>query len=549
MRHFLFSVVDSRDHRDANGDPAVADDQSLEVMENRIVGNARVKTMFLPVHEFQIEQYLVGQKRSAQEGFRLGETAGLNNGSDAPFLTGAQKGSHEDRLGKRLAAGKCHAASGIVKEDDILLHFRDKFRNGVTKAGDLAGFGHAETRAFAAVSAGIGRRNGPIYVADGMFGAGRNAFQAMAATLLEVHAFRRKLWLSGLWHHQQDSGQPLKKTVVRTPGPSCVAKRMTLKISPEISLPRCAPSGLHMAAAISIQFGLFACNKLSHAGKNGTMSRVEKGASSRRHPPLYPDAFFVLVRLPRREDLPGWPTVRSIRCEPGNAISVGERLQDRMGAGCTIPSNSLTESRAVGRRRRRPSKSRDDNAYVSIGDYTASDARIKCVLPSDKAVVRSENTEDHSTVRSVNEAAFRRSDEADLVERLWSEGVVLASLVAELKGRVVGHILFSRMSIDTDHAAIPAVALAPMAVLPEYQRRAIGGQLIRCGLDLLRRRGEHVVVVLGHPDYYPRFGFSAERAGSLESPFPRNGFMALELIPNALDGVRGKVRYPTAFGL
>lgn len=178
-----------------------------------------------------------------------------------------------------------------------------------------------------------------------------------------------------------------------------------------------------------------------------------------------------------------------------------------------------------------------------------SDARIKCVLPSDKAVVRSENTEDHSTVRSVNEAAFRRSDEADLVERLWSEGVVLASLVAELKGRVVGHILFSRMSIDTDHAAIPAVALAPMAVLPEYQRRAIGGQLIRCGLDLLRRRGEHVVVVLGHPDYYPRFGFSAERAGSLESPFPRNVFMALELIPNALDGVRGKVRYPTAFGL
>jgi putative acetyltransferase len=171
------------------------------------------------------------------------------------------------------------------------------------------------------------------------------------------------------------------------------------------------------------------------------------------------------------------------------------------------------------------------------------------VLPSDKGVVRSEKTEDRSTVRSVNEAAFRRPDEADLVESLWSEGVVLASLVAELQGRVVGHILFSRMSIDSDHASIPAAALAPMAVLPEYQRRTIGGQLIRGGLDLLRQQGEHMVLVLGHPDYYPRFGFSAERAGSLESPFPRNAFMALELIPNALDGVRGKVSYPAAFGL
>ena len=152
-------------------------------------------------------------------------------------------------------------------------------------------------------------------------------------------------------------------------------------------------------------------------------------------------------------------------------------------------------------------------------------------------------------VRAVNEAAFGRPDEADLVGRLWCEGVVLLSLVAEVERQIVGHILFSRMSIETARASMPAVALAPMAVLPEYQRRDIGGQLIRAGLDFLRRQGEHVVLVLGHPDYYPRFGFSAEKARSLESPFPPNAFMAMELTPDALDGVCGKVRYPVAFGL
>ena len=169
--------------------------------------------------------------------------------------------------------------------------------------------------------------------------------------------------------------------------------------------------------------------------------------------------------------------------------------------------------------------------------------------PPDNAVIGCENTGDRSTVRSVDEAAFRRPDEADLVDRLWSEGVVLASLVAEVRRQIVGHILFSRMSIDTARASIPAVALAPVAVLPDYQRQGIGGQLIRVGLDLLCGQGEQIVLVLGHPDYYPRFGFSAEMARSLGSPFPPRAFMAMELVPNALNGVCGKVRYPVAFGL
>jgi putative acetyltransferase len=173
------------------------------------------------------------------------------------------------------------------------------------------------------------------------------------------------------------------------------------------------------------------------------------------------------------------------------------------------------------------------------------------VRPGDNPIIRCEkaNAEEWLAIHSVNQAAFGRPDEATLVDSLRSEGVVLASVVAELEERIVGHILFSRMSIETDGASIPAAALAPMAVSPKHQRQGIGGRLIRHGLDLLRRSGERIVVVLGHPDYYPRFGFSTGKARSLESPFPPDAFMAMELSPGALDGIRGKVKYPAAFGL
>jgi putative acetyltransferase len=149
----------------------------------------------------------------------------------------------------------------------------------------------------------------------------------------------------------------------------------------------------------------------------------------------------------------------------------------------------------------------------------------------------------------VNEAAFGQQDEADLVDNLRSAGAVLVSLVAEVNTKIVGHILFSRMSVETADRSIPAVALAPVAVLPEHQRQRIGERLIREGLNMLREQGEHIVIVVGHPDYYPRFGFSTEKARFLESPFPAEAFMAIELSPGALDGVHGKVVYPAAFRL
>jgi putative acetyltransferase len=180
-------------------------------------------------------------------------------------------------------------------------------------------------------------------------------------------------------------------------------------------------------------------------------------------------------------------------------------------------------------------------------------AKIEHVHPeeSDSVIIRCERTgpEEWLAVRSIVEAAFGRPDEANLVDRLRREGVILASVVAELEQRIVGHILFSRMSIEMEGGSISATALAPIAVLPSHQRQGIGGRLIRHGLDLLRRQGERIVVVLGHPNYYPRFGFSSGKARCLESPFRPDAFMAMELSPGALEGIYGKVKYPAAFGL
>ncbi|HEY1207181.1 MAG: N-acetyltransferase [Bryobacteraceae bacterium] len=164
-------------------------------------------------------------------------------------------------------------------------------------------------------------------------------------------------------------------------------------------------------------------------------------------------------------------------------------------------------------------------------------------------LVREEQPRDREQIRKLNVAAFGRSDEADLIDRLRQEGVVLLSLVAELDGQVVGHILFSRMEVESEQAHVAAVSLAPLAVLPDHQDRQVGSQLVRRGLAELRDRGERIVVVLGHKDYYPRFGFTPEKARHLASPFPPEAFMALELSEGALAGIHGAVKYPSAFGL
>ena len=164
-------------------------------------------------------------------------------------------------------------------------------------------------------------------------------------------------------------------------------------------------------------------------------------------------------------------------------------------------------------------------------------------------IFRDEQPHDREQVRMVNESAFGRRDEADLVDRLREEGAVLLSLLAEDDHHIIGHVLFSSMSVETAQGPVAAVSLAPIAVLPDHQGRKVGSRLVRHGLAVLRDRGERIVIVLGHKEYFPRFGFSAEKARCLVSPFPPESFMALELSNGALAGIEGAVRYPAAFAL
>ena len=163
--------------------------------------------------------------------------------------------------------------------------------------------------------------------------------------------------------------------------------------------------------------------------------------------------------------------------------------------------------------------------------------------------IRPEVPADHEAIWHVNRLAFGQDDEARLVDDLHDGGYIRVSLVAEQGGRVIGHILFSDLPIITEAGTINALALAPMAVLPEYQNQGIGSALVRRGLDLCREQGHRIVVVLGHPHFYPRFGFSSKMAAHLSSPFSEEeSFMAMELVAGALAGVAGRVQYPPPFG-
>jgi putative acetyltransferase len=159
------------------------------------------------------------------------------------------------------------------------------------------------------------------------------------------------------------------------------------------------------------------------------------------------------------------------------------------------------------------------------------------------------STSDHDAIRRLNQLVFGQDDEARLVDDLRNGDYLRVSLIAEQNGEIIGHILFSDLPILTDAGQINALALAPMVVLPEYQNQGIGSALILRGLELCREQGHRIVVVLGHPNYYPRFGFSSPMTANLASPFSgEESFMAMELIAGALDGVAGRAQYPPPFG-
>jgi putative acetyltransferase len=165
-------------------------------------------------------------------------------------------------------------------------------------------------------------------------------------------------------------------------------------------------------------------------------------------------------------------------------------------------------------------------------------------------IVRPETPEDSESARRVNELAFGQRDEADLVDALRANARPYISLVAVIGDLVVGHIFFSPVSIESDTGVFTAIGLAPMSVLPEFQNQGIGSRLVLEGIRECERIGQDVVVVLGHPKYYPRFGFVPASAKGLRSEYdvPDEVFMVVELSEGALRGRHGLVKYHQEFG-
>jgi putative acetyltransferase len=163
-------------------------------------------------------------------------------------------------------------------------------------------------------------------------------------------------------------------------------------------------------------------------------------------------------------------------------------------------------------------------------------------------VIRDATASDYAAIRQVVRHAFAQDDEANLVEQLRADGDALAELVAASDIAIQGHILYSPLAIVRDGATLQAAALAPVSVLPAFQKEGLGGELIRAGNARCKELGCVGVIVLGHAEYYPRFGFSASLAESLDAPFSGSHFMALEFEAGVFAG-GGKVQYAKAFGI
>ncbi len=160
-----------------------------------------------------------------------------------------------------------------------------------------------------------------------------------------------------------------------------------------------------------------------------------------------------------------------------------------------------------------------------------------------------EKKQDIPSIRRVIELAFGQKAEADLVDALRDHGAITLSLVALEGERVIGHILFSPVTIEQEGSLVKAVGLGPMSVLPEYQNTGIGSQLVRTGIDELKKQGFDLVVVVGHQAYYPRFGFVPARRYSLKCEYavPDDAFMVLVLNETDFGAVAGIVHYRPEF--
>jgi putative acetyltransferase len=168
-----------------------------------------------------------------------------------------------------------------------------------------------------------------------------------------------------------------------------------------------------------------------------------------------------------------------------------------------------------------------------------------------KLRIRSETQDDYAVITEINDAAFGQKNEGRLVERLRETDKFIPelSLVAELDGISVGHILFYPVIINSAENRYPILALAPISVLPDYQNKRIGSTLVIGGLKRSQELGHRAVIVLGYPEYYHKFAFKTASHWGIRPPFevPDNAFMALELVLGELEGKAGIVEYPEEF--
>jgi putative acetyltransferase len=168
-----------------------------------------------------------------------------------------------------------------------------------------------------------------------------------------------------------------------------------------------------------------------------------------------------------------------------------------------------------------------------------------------RLIIRQETENDTPKIREVNGSAFGQANEGRLIEKLrQTENFIPGlSLVAERDDEVVGHILFYPVVIRSATEKYHSLSLGPMAVTPEYQRQGIGSRLVEEGLKAAKTLGHKSVIVVGHPEYYPRFGFKPASRWKIKVPFdvPDEAFLALELVNGELKGKRGTVEYPEEF--